>query len=198
MPRDTSMAETALSSTFKYFPKLPIELRLIIWKYASQHQRVIRVRALKVRSEIPVVRFISQPNALLANKEAFQEMMKNYTTYSNRMFMKPLMINLEVDLLYFEDEEDLRVLIYGGRDPLREVLVNMAVSRKAMWYLTGTLWSISKFTVLERLILQTANDFSSSVDRLNQRSLECFWSNCGPAFQRPALEWISTEEMENL
>lgn len=176
---DTMQAQDALVTNhetvqtgpaeFTLFPKLPIELRLVIWRHAAQLKRILRVepgymmmsnyRAYSLEWHI-----VSQPGALLASKEAHDEMMRSYTKFSCG-HAKPTLINFEADVLHFESQR----LFYWFSNPnpwrggaedncLHNVPIHLAIGRRnpISWSLLEKLLDDHKSR--QSLILEDAED----------------------------------------
>ena len=86
---------------FQLFPSLPIELRLKIWKLASQVPRLVEVRFPK-NSLSHKHDFVSDPPAVLhTSHEAREEALKSYTLdLATKHTLYPVCFNFEVDILY--------------------------------------------------------------------------------------------------
>lgn len=118
-----------LPPSFRAFPKLPMELRLMIWKLALypgctlkfiRHVQARKARELwrtwPPRDEISVDG--SSPSALLqVNHESRQEALKCYVWFSGPWNGKPLFINFDEDTLSFKTTDDFALACgydFGG------------------------------------------------------------------------------------
>jgi hypothetical protein len=89
---------------FPLFPKLPIELRLKIWK-ESHEPRIIELRLPKNyrsnRYDFVIPKF---PAALHVNKEARLESLKDYKmSFKHKQCRRPILFNFSIDTLHIRD-----------------------------------------------------------------------------------------------
>jgi len=104
---------------FHFFPKLPVELRLKIWKLATS-SRMIHIKLQHQDGKLHWTAKASRPlNSLSVNREARLEVLKQYDQPFNRDLMTPLLIcktdrrleslhvNWVHDLVYIDIPESL-------------------------------------------------------------------------------------------
>jgi hypothetical protein len=95
---------------FTLFPKLPIELRLRIWK-ESYEPRIIELRTVRFWRSHPSKRYDfvipKFPAILHANKEAQLESLKDYKmSFKHRQCRRPILFNFSIDTLHIRDYID--------------------------------------------------------------------------------------------
>ncbi|KAL2074174.1 hypothetical protein VTL71DRAFT_7952 [Oculimacula yallundae] len=127
---------------FKFFPRLPAELRLMIWELALPGERVVRIqdfpecihkhqpsavcRCIGSKARVPTLLHVCHESRALA--------LKHYTiTFENRMF-QPTYFNPNLDILYFASVDDFMkfahpVPVYSfPEDPYFEIFAPYRVS----------------------------------------------------------------------
>jgi len=100
----SSSSSDANKPKFTLFPKLPIELRLKIWK-ESYEPRIIELRTTKKwrtkRYDFFIPKF---PAVLHVNKEARVESLKDYKmSFKHRQCRRPILFNFSIDTLHIRD-----------------------------------------------------------------------------------------------
>jgi hypothetical protein len=101
MGQSNSRSSDANKPKFTLFPKLPVKLRLKIWK-ESYEPRIIELRTRRsTRYDFVSPKF---PAALHANKEARLEAMKDYKmSFKHRQCRRPILFNFSLDTLHIRD-----------------------------------------------------------------------------------------------
>jgi hypothetical protein len=102
---------------FVRFPKLPLELRVAIWKVMAQQGRVITVRRKGhplIYTTAPKHNAAAVPSILHTSKEARCIGLETYRAHFGTRFSgHPIYFNFDTDALYFPSYDDMRAF-YGG------------------------------------------------------------------------------------
>lgn len=106
----------APATEFVRFPKLPLELRVAIWKEMAQQGRTITVR-LKghpfIYTMVPKQNAAAVPSILHTSKEARCIGLETYRAYFGTRFSgHPIYFNFDTDALYFPSYDDMSAF-YG-------------------------------------------------------------------------------------
>ena len=101
-PTNTVMEDSTFSA-FKLFPKLPLELRLMVWKLSLPEGRVIKfstIRALSANKHLIVDQKLPTP-LLHVNQESRLEALQAYELFAGRWRGDPIYVNFKKDTLKF-------------------------------------------------------------------------------------------------
>jgi hypothetical protein len=107
------MVESTPVLVFTKFHKLPPELRILIWRFATNHQRTITIRDVGGSGPQRTGRFATHnarevPGVLLANSEARATALKYYALQFGPQFNgNPIYFNYNADGLCFPNFNDL-------------------------------------------------------------------------------------------
>jgi 2EXR family len=111
------LSKIAPAIEFVRFPKLPLELRVAIWKVMAQQGRVITVRRKGhplIYTTVPKHNAAAVPSILHTSKEARCIGLETYRAYFGTRFSgHPIYFNFDIDALYFPSYDDMRAF-YGG------------------------------------------------------------------------------------
>jgi hypothetical protein len=104
MGQSNSRSSDAKKPKFTLFPKLPVELRIKIWK-ESYEPRIIELRTTEnwrsTRYDFVIPKF---PAALHVNKEARLEALKDYKmSFKHRQCRRSILFNFSLDTLHIRD-----------------------------------------------------------------------------------------------
>jgi len=114
---DNQLIRMAPGIEFVRFSKLPVELRVAIWKVIAQQGRTITVRRKGhpfMYTMGPKHNAAAVPSILHTSKEARCIGLETYRAYFGTRFSgHPIYFNFDTDALYFPSYDDMRAF-YGG------------------------------------------------------------------------------------
>ena len=185
------------SPSFRAFPKLPMELRLMIWKLAlrpgrtlkfNRHIQPRRARELwrtwpPLRDEISVDGPF--PTALLqVNHESRQEALRCYVWFSGPWNGKPLFINFDEDTLNFKTTDDFALACgydFGGL-PMEDMNENAVTFQQMIQHISfGTrLYQygiLHRMSALKSITIAIRSDFLLCWERSDGNMIHTFFNN---------------------
>ena len=211
----THQNATIGKSSFKLFSKLPLELRLMIWKRSVPAARLITIRgsggsqedtdpALR-QAKVASTEIMPLAGMLQACRDSRKVMLKIYTLAFHNRLLAPIYIDFNRDSLFFTDPyaikdfvpfTDLRTVdMKEIEEKVERIMLGSEVRRSASRSLEGLL----KFGNLDRMIFEAGNDVNNAavLKHVYKELFEWSWQDFqGRGKVRSKIEERSREEMK--
>lgn len=132
-------------ASFRYFPKLPLELRLMVWEEALPGPRIIPFvsKLSQKKFSTPVYGVVDpkpvllNPAMLFANQESRSVALSIYEAAFHHRSSKPVFFNFAEDTLFFRTERDLLEFTTSGRQSRKVLRKNIAENKKVKNVIIG-------------------------------------------------------------
>jgi hypothetical protein len=143
---------------FAFFPKLPTELRVIIWELSLPKPRVVEISISDDEDSLVAKTDSPLPAHFKANFEARQVAFKNYPLVFSSILSSPMRFSFERDILYFDAEVLFKIFCKEMPDKANEKLCHLMLARDEDFiYKPETVQFVQEFSNLKSIILESAD-----------------------------------------
>lgn len=152
---------------FKFFPKLPGEIRMIIWELSLPQPRVVEIDISPLHDSLVATTNSPLPAHFQVNYEARKVAQKNYPLVFSSILSSPIRFSFERDILYFELEVLFEVFALEMPDKAKEKLRHLMLARDDHFlYQPETIHLVKEFSNLKSIILETTDSMRNPPDRI--------------------------------
>jgi hypothetical protein len=181
-----------------FFPKLPTELRFIIWELSLPKPRVVEISVSEFDDSLIARTDSLLPAHFLTSIEAHQVASKNYPLVFSSILSKPIRFSFERDILYFDVEGLFEIFSKEMPDKANEKLCHLMLARDERFlYKSNTIHSVLEFSKLKSITLESTNMFSHNVEIATMDEKLCFGRQL-QAFLKSQTLFSMAELMRNM
>jgi hypothetical protein len=153
-----SLARSKPLKKFAFFPKLPTELRVIIWELSLPKPRVVEISISDDENSLVAKTDSPLPAHFKTNFEARQVASKSYPLVFSSILSSPIRFSFERDILYFDVEGLFEIFSKEMPDKANEKLCHLMLARDAGFlYKLETIKSVQEFSKLKSITLESTN-----------------------------------------